>query len=83
VVGVAPDQVVPHLAAHHAAALLWSSAGPRDTLPVDRPVVMGHVVLGRPLDAGWVVGLDTGCGTVPGGALSAVILPERRFVTVG
>ena len=82
--GVAYAEVVPYLAKHHAPELMWAWSDPAETLPVDRPVVMGHVPRKRPLDAGHVLAIDTGCGTVKeGGRLTAVLLPERRFVTVG
>jgi serine/threonine protein phosphatase 1 len=48
-----------------------------------RTVVMGHLPLRRPLDTGTVIALDTGCGKVSGGSLTAVILPDRRFISVG
>ncbi|HLY08917.1 MAG TPA: metallophosphoesterase [Planctomycetota bacterium] len=43
-------------------------------------VIFGHTVLDRPLVAEWAVGIDTGC--VHGGALTAVVLPEWRLVSV-
>lgn len=43
-------------------------------------VIFGHTVLDRPLVTEWAVGIDTGC--VHGGALSAVVLPEWRIVSV-
>lgn len=83
VAGVTVAEVVPHLARTQPATLLWSSTDPAVTLPVDRPVIMGHVPQRRPRDLGHVIAVDTGCGTTPWGELTAVILPERRFVTVG
>lgn len=47
-----------------------------------RPVIAGHMTREVPTDNGRVIAIDTGCGTTPGGALTAVLLPERRFVTV-
>ncbi len=81
--GLSADQVVPHLAKHKPASLLWAKNDPEDMLPVDRTVVMGHLIQRRPLDAGYVIAVDTGAGTIPTGTLTAVVLPERRFVTVG
>jgi len=43
-------------------------------------VIFGHTVLDRPLVSEWAVGIDTGC--VHGGALTAVVLPEWRIVSV-
>jgi hypothetical protein len=48
---------------------------------LDGPVVSGHVPRKSPLDAGHAIGIDTGCGR-DDGALTAVILPSRRFITV-
>jgi len=81
--GLRVAEVVPHLAREKPASLLWPKTEPGDMLPLDRTVVMGHVPLRRPLDTGAVLAIDTGAGTLPGGRLTAVILPERRFVTVG
>jgi diadenosine tetraphosphatase ApaH/serine/threonine PP2A family protein phosphatase len=43
-------------------------------------VVFGHTVLDRPLVSEWAVGIDTGCAH--GGALTALVLPEGRIVSV-
>ena len=80
--GLMIEQVVPHLAALHPTSLTWPSNDPEMMLPVDRPVIMGHVGQKRARDLGHVIALDTGCGRA-GGRLSAVILPGRRFLTVG
>jgi len=75
-------EVVPHLAERHPATLLWPSNDPAEMLAVDRPVIMGHVRRRAPADFGSVIAIDTGSGTYTGGALTAVVLPERRFVSV-
>jgi len=81
--GVPFDRVVPHLAQHHQHELLWASNDPETMLPVDRPVVMGHQPRDKPVDNGDVIAIDTGAATLETGRLTAVLLPERRFVTVG
>lgn len=43
-------------------------------------VIFGHSVLDRPLVSRWAVGVDTGC--VHGLALTAVVLPEWKLVSV-
>lgn len=43
-------------------------------------VIFGHTVLDRPLVSEWAVGVDTGC--VHGAALTAMVLPEWRLVSV-
>jgi len=46
-------------------------------------VVCGHYVQRQgPLDEPQLICVDTGCGVLPDGHLTAVLLPERRFVTV-
>jgi len=76
------ERVVPYLAQHHPDVLLWAHTDPSATLPVDRPVIMGHICRAAPKDFGHVLAIDTACGTWPDGALTAVLLPERRFITV-
>ena len=45
---------------------------------------MGHAPRDEPLDTGDVIAIDTGAGTRDGGGrLTALLLPERKFVTVG
>ena len=79
-----PEQVVPWWVRHRPADLVWGTTHPADMPAVDRTVVMGHVALDDPLDTGAVLALDTGAGALGAdGRLTAVILPERRFVTVG
>jgi serine/threonine protein phosphatase 1 len=80
--GMSLAEVVPWLAEHRAASLLWGASEPDMGLPVDRTVIMGHMAQRRPLDLGFVIAVDTGCSTTHDRALTAVILPERRFVTV-
>jgi serine/threonine protein phosphatase 1 len=78
------EQVVPWLVQHHPHALLHEARHPGEMPAVDRPVVMGHVPLLQPIDTGAVIAIDTGSGTFQdGGRLTAVLLPERRFVSVG
>ena len=51
--------------------------------PPKKLVVCGHYVQTRgPYDSEHLVCVDTGCGIIPGSSLSAVILPERRFVSI-
>ena len=78
---MALDKVVPYLAEQSPMSLLWAKNDPEEMLPVDRPVIMGHVRRKRPLNTPSVMAIDTGAG-MDGGQLTAVILPERRFITV-
>ncbi len=63
--------------------LLWRSQEPDDMDTLDGPIVYGHVPRAEPIDAGHAIGIDTGCGVRPDGRLTAVLLPSRRFITVG
>ncbi|MCA9494453.1 MAG: metallophosphoesterase [Myxococcales bacterium] len=78
---VAPDRAVPTLAREHPLELIWPKHDPEHAPILDRPVVCGHRPRKEPLDAGHVVAIDTGAGH--GGRLTALLLPERTFVTVG
>lgn len=64
-------------------SLLWAKNEPWDAPRLNQTVIMGHLIVGDPVDTGRVIALDTGAGTIAGGRLTAVLLPERRFVTVG
>lgn len=63
--------------------LLWRSQDPDDMDELDGPVIYGHVPRASPIDAGHAIGIDTGSGTRADGTLTAVLLPSRRFVSVG
>lgn len=79
---LALDQIVPWLAANKPDVLLWTHNPPESSLEVDRPVIMGHMPRRRPIDAGHCIAIDTGCGTCAPFELTALLLPERRFLTV-
>lgn len=74
-------EALPHLARSRRAELRWSGTDPSRAPALDRTLVMGHMQQAAPLDLGHVIALDTGAGS--GGPLSALLLPERRFVSVG
>ncbi|MCB9759275.1 MAG: metallophosphoesterase [Alphaproteobacteria bacterium] len=78
--GIELAELVPWLAREAPEALLWPKTPPDMMIPVDRPVIMGHQPQPRPLDLGHLIAVDTGSGR--GGALSALLLPERRFLTI-
>lgn len=80
---VTSEQVVRYLVDNQPHTLLWGGTPPHAMPALDRTVIMGHMVLDEPLDTGPVIALDTGAGTREGGRLSAVVLPQRRFITVG
>lgn len=75
------NQVVPYLARRHPNVLIWRKTDP-DRMPVvDRPVIMGHWPVAEPSDDGRVIAVDTGAGA-GSDRLTALLLPERTFVTV-
>lgn len=63
--------------------LLWVARRPDEMDVLDGPIIYGHTPRRAPVDAGHAIGIDTGAGVWPDGALTAVLLPTRRFVTVG
>ncbi len=82
--GLTLDEVVPFFVANHPSALLWGATEPEAMPPLGRPLIMGHQAREEPLDTGDVLAIDTGSATLEGGGrLTALLLPERRFITVG
>lgn len=77
------EHVVPHLAKNRPSEFIWHFAQPEEMLGVDLPVVMGHRPRHTPEDLGHVIAIDTGAGRRGLDRLTALLLPERRFVTVG
>jgi serine/threonine protein phosphatase 1 len=77
-----PAAVVPWLARHRRDSCLWVKTLPEDMPVLDRPIVFGHTSFPLPIDCGHAIALDTGAGRWPDAALTAVVLPERRFVSV-
>ncbi len=80
--GIALADIVPFLAHNKPDVLLWTGNPPETALPVDRPVIMGHMTQPRPVDLGHCIAIDTGAATCSPFALTALLLPERRFLTV-
>ena len=68
---------------HEPGRLIGGNCDVAAIVAVDRPVIVGHQPLVEPIDGGHVIALDSGAGTVADGRLTAVLLPERRFVTAG
>jgi serine/threonine protein phosphatase 1 len=61
---------------------LWPSRSTDDMAALDGPVITGHVPVPEPIDAGHAIAIDTGSGVWDDGALTAIVLPRRRFVSV-
>ncbi len=61
---------------------LWPLRSVDEMAVLDGPVVSGHVCRREPQDAGHAIAIDTGSGVWDDGALTAVVLPRRRFVSV-
>jgi len=63
--------------------MCWGKCLPRACVEAEAPVIMGHVPLTSPEDHGHCIAVDTGAGTWgDSGGLTAVLLPERSFVSV-
>ena len=80
------QSVADNLAEPNASIALWT----REHLDADLaaweiPVVCGHTPVAEPIDRPRLIGIDTGAvfvGRAGFGRLTAVALPERRFVSV-
>jgi serine/threonine protein phosphatase 1 len=77
-----PALLVPWLAEHERDALLWVKTLPEDMPRTDRTLLFGHTSFPLPIDLGHVIALDTGAGRWDDAQLTAIVLPERRFVRV-
>lgn len=78
------EEIMPWLVENSPRDLLWSGTEPEVMGQVDRPILMGHMVVHEPLDRGSIIALDTGAGTFGvHGALTALLLPERTFIQEG
>ncbi|MCC7069880.1 MAG: serine/threonine protein phosphatase [Deltaproteobacteria bacterium] len=80
-VGIDPVRRMREVLPEHHCDLRWSALDPDNMDVLDGPVIYGHVPGKEPVDAGHAIGIDTGAGRHDG-ALTAVVLPARRFVTV-
>lgn len=74
------EDIVPWMVKNKPNSLLWGVLGPEETLEVDRIVIMGHIINPKPIMSGSTIGIDTGCGTIKNGYLSAILLPEKKFI---
>lgn len=78
-----PAHRVAWLVANRPQMMCWAKMHPEACVRTDGTVIMGHVPIDRPIDAGHVIAVDTGAGTWgAAGALTAVVLPERVFIQV-
>jgi serine/threonine protein phosphatase 1 len=77
-----PATFLPWFAERRRDSLLWVKTRPEDMPRLDRPVLFGHTSFPQPADLGHVVALDTGAGRWEDASLTAIVLPERRFVQV-
>lgn len=78
-----PQYRVAWLCANHPQMMTWAKMHPEACIRTDGTVIMGHVPLPKPIDADHVIAVDTGAGTWgPQGALTAIVLPERVFISV-
>ena len=80
--GLDPEEVVTWLIENEPYDLLWSAGHLEDARKVDRKVIFGHTPHLKPGSTSRAIAIDTGCGTWEKGKLTAVILPEEKFVSV-
>ncbi|WP_035245341.1 metallophosphoesterase family protein [Desulfogranum mediterraneum] len=70
-----------HLSLQRAEWCLWAREEFLATsFDFGKPVIFGHTPFDRPLLAANKIGIDT--GAVYGGTLTALLLPERQFISV-
>lgn len=50
--------------------------------PFDKPQIVGHNAVLKPVVSNHHIAIDTGCGLGPDGVLTALVLPEKEFVQV-
>jgi hypothetical protein len=70
------------LVEHEPWNLLWTGGHIDAARRLDRPVVFGHTPHMKPAATERGIAIDTGCGLWETGSLTAVVLPEQRFVSV-
>jgi len=83
------SSITPHdVSASDSKSIRWFYKGP-DTAEkgfhfhkFDKPQVVGHNGVQKPVISDSHIAIDTGAAWTNGGGLTAVILPEREFVTV-
>ena len=73
---------VPDLVKSHPKELLWNAGPPSIRPQTDRTVIMGHMYVEPPYDGGHTIAIDTGASIDRRGRLTALLLPERTFVSV-
>lgn len=80
--GLTADTVIPWLVENEPFDLTWKGGDIESCRNVGRPVIYGHTPQLRPQASSRAIAIDTGCGTWESGTLTAVVLPEQRFVSV-
>jgi hypothetical protein len=76
------DEQVLDFFAHAAERTRWSPYSPERVALAARPFVVGHMCRQEPFASAACIAIDTGSGTTHNDTLTAVILPELRFVSV-
>ena len=76
------DEAIAWLVENEPYDLLWNGDYVEKARLLDRPVIYGHKPHMKPAATERAIAIDTGCGTWEAGKLTAVILPERRFISV-
>jgi hypothetical protein len=74
------EKLVPWLCNNRRLSLLWQKTWPEDMPAADRPVIFGHIPHTDVCVVGGSTCIDTGCGTLDGGMLTAFILPSGETI---
>lgn len=84
--GSVGDALCEEVAKNSPMSILWTSPDLKDPnlyrFPDGSCQIFGHSPVREPVITKWWIAIDTGSGTRPPNALSAVILPSREIVTV-
>jgi serine/threonine protein phosphatase 1 len=80
--GLTTESVMPWLVENEAWNLTWNGGDIETCRQLNRPVIYGHTPHLQPRATPRAIAIDTGCGTWASGKLSAVVLPDQRFVSV-
>jgi predicted phosphodiesterase len=79
---LASEDIIPRLVQHSPADLRCTRHPLEGAPDYGRPVIVGHAPLAEPVINDRVMAIDTGAGTREHGRLTALVLPERRLLSV-
>lgn len=79
---LSPEEIVPFFAEKEPWVLRSRRTSMRHPLDLGRTCLIGHTPVAEPIVSDRLIALDTGAGTTVDGRLTAIVLPERRLVSV-